>query len=319
MAEVDFGDTEVGRPKRFVARQNAWHRLCLLDQKAQHELTHFLPQEDFPDGPGYYVCTMSTLGECKFCALSGRPGQASDRFGIRIAQYQTLDNGQVPTPIQWLITWWSFGIDKFEQLRMFKTQAGDLRQRDIMAYCNNSSYQKMQLQLAGEPVALWLSDPSLKAAVVAAYKEKLVSLDISKLLGRRLSIDEQLRLLSPKAPRMPGGLPRTGLSGMVQAPPTGVKDAFGAGAMNVGNLDSLLSGSSVTSLGGILLPDNHPSVPLQAEPPRTTIPAQAVNPANSTQAPIEATPHTSSAQPVAGQEVDFDAMIAELEAGKLKV
>lgn len=304
MAEVDFGSTDVGRPKRFVARQGSTSRLCILDQAAQHEHVHYLAQEDFPDNGGYYICTMPSLKVCKFCGLSGRSGNASDRFGVRIVQYQTFDDGTVPSPIRFNITWWSFGIDKFEQLRLFKQQAGDLRQRDILAQCTNTDYQKMNLFLAGEPVALWISDPVLKEAVSAVYKEKAVSLDVGKLLGRRLSIEEQEKILfAPKQHQMAGSLSKNGLAGVMNqgGAPSYAKDAFGSAQpqMASGSLDSLLGGS--------------PAAQPLGQDSLSSAKTIVSNPSLSSVHAITGVPPASSAssQP-AGGEVDFDKLFAEL-------
>jgi len=184
MSNVEWDDQKVARRQdHFKTRQGMWDRIVVLDKQATMHLTHYI------DGLRYVACTKPTEKQCYWHTVSDK--EERERFGAIICIYSTNDKDGSPTsPLDFEINWWPFGPDKFEVLRVGKTQFGDLREHDLLIQGEGEDrYQKMKIHVM--PDAWWTKDKVFQTAVVDAYKEFKANCDLDAKLARHIPFVQQ--------------------------------------------------------------------------------------------------------------------------------
>lgn len=232
MGSVGWDNEDVGQIKPFQGSTGMFYRACIMDAEAAHAFLHYLDRKVFSVG-GSHHCTKETEGRCYHCE---KETDRSERFAARIVTYLCdPQNGQVIEPVRYRITWWRFGSGMFSTVRSIRVQVKDLRQVDLLLKCTNSKFQNFEVSVAPDGRCLWVSDPALQKAVADKYKMMREKLDLDRLLGRRLTYDEQSKLYLVPNVSAPGS--SGGYSGAAfgSQRPAG-SDGFGAGAKDVSAL-----------------------------------------------------------------------------------
>lgn len=224
---VDWGDTSIQAPQRGSSRDlekffldtNETARIVVMDKTAYLAMSHYKH-----DVRRYVRCIRDiTGGACPGCEIAGEPRQ---RFGANVLQYKTTPTGEVIKPYEWVIKLWTFGPDKFTQLRAVREEWGDLRQRDLKVLCKSKQYQELVITPLKD--TLWTSaDAGIQDKVVEDYKEK--RFDIEKIIGKIYSPDDMRSILTT------GQLPESGRP--ESAPPPEVIQAA------VADIEAELAGS----------------------------------------------------------------------------
>jgi DNA-directed RNA polymerase subunit RPC12/RpoP len=351
MARVNWEDDNVGNRKQNLKfKANAWTRFTIIDLEAEYEKIHY--------DRGYCACTKQgsrkaykcgkcggALGVnsdianpgviCQGCQVLNGPKVAvcqwcdylkktpEDRFATNVILYKTDDQGQLYGPFNeksFEITWWPFGTDKWNVIRMAKKQYGDLRKHDFLFYCQEEKWQRGTLQAC--PDSWWLSDPNITKMVAKAYNE-LKENDLAAQIARFIPYEQQLTHINnqPQNKNQNGQQgqngqqrnqrPQAPMGGMPVFDPSAVASRVGASApqgmpvfsqpppaQQDPGLDQLLAGPTVLSTP----PATQQQLPIQ--PPPT--PSQAPSTPATTE--VAHTPVNGSG----GGTADLDAMLAEM-------
>lgn len=156
-------------------------------------------------------------------------GDSRPRFATVVAVYTTNLQGQVLTQdirLQAFI----FGGDKFNDLKMLDQQWG-LCTRDLMVQCKEANFQKLTFTPC--PDRLMAMIPGLEQSKLEEA-ETLFGRPLDMFLGKKLSEQDYMALLSGRQPGAPmgapGGVPAANPFG---APPAGGASPFGAGTASV--------------------------------------------------------------------------------------
>lgn len=210
MAQVDWDDEKVGRRQKSLKfSKDTWNRFCLMELQAEYNWAHFI------QGLGYVQCTKrgepkDPQGNCAFCKVSDR--DPFERFASNVLVYLTDPSGNPIGPLNERmisIQQWFFSNDKYEQIKMFKNQWGDLRAHDLLFHCTGEQYQKGTLHAC--PEAWWCADKEFAKIAAAKFKEERT--DLSKRLVRYYEYSKQLEALNGGNQRNPqgGGQPQFNL------------------------------------------------------------------------------------------------------------
>lgn len=192
--EVDWGDQSIQNSPRgssrdlekFFLDDNETARVVVLDKSAYLAMSHYKH-----DVRRYVRCIKDiTGGACPGCELTGDPRQ---RFGANVLQYKTTKTGEVVKPYEWTIKLWTFGPDKFTQLRAVREEWGDLRQKDLKVLCKSKQYQELVITPLKE--TLWTNpEIGIQAQVVEDYKSG--RFDVEKIIGKIYSADDMRTVLT---------------------------------------------------------------------------------------------------------------------------
>jgi hypothetical protein len=184
MAQVDFDNTgdavkkDDRDPFKFMERTTS--RFCIVDKSVEYEETHF-------DG-GHHICTMKTEGHCLWC--EEKKDEPRARFANNIFIYQTLPDGNpiAGAPMTGRFEWIAYSKDRFFFLKSAKEQFGDLREHDILFACEDTKYQKGQMQVL--PIAWWRQDANFVKWFVEQYKQRAIK-NLSAKLGKHVPYVQQ--------------------------------------------------------------------------------------------------------------------------------
>lgn len=137
----------------------------------------------------------------------------------------------------------------YQQFKVWKKAYGDMRAHDLMIYCTEPKYQKLQISCM--PEAWWLMDNTFKEGVAKDFQERGIK-DLSTKLGKLIHPDQQLAAIMGQTQQSsgrpsPGFNPAEAVAGVGGSPPpqlqqTGGKPSTSAPVFNgVGGSDELLS------------------------------------------------------------------------------
>jgi len=193
-----------GQATFFRGKKGTTHRICLLDTATTAIMVHY------HRGTGQYVRCLNdfdedgdALGaECPACKNRDM-GAPRQKHGLLVCWYETDKRGE---PIvsekarkkgkvnPYEIAVWTFGDDKFCQLRAFKREHGDLRKIDFKVECTDEQFQR--LTLIPCKTALWMETKHAKADVSSAYKAEKQARDIERLLAKDYTAEEMVEELA---------------------------------------------------------------------------------------------------------------------------
>jgi hypothetical protein len=153
-------------------------RVCLISEKVEMVLVHYI-------GKKYMRCRSDQPDGCPGCEHKGEP---RNRFGTNVIWYETSKDGTPRKPLQAKVALWTFGNDKFVQLKAAKQEWGDLRKHDLRIQCSDKQYQRFVITPCKE--ALWLSDQAFATQMAARIKEE--KYDVLKIIGKVYSRAEMI-------------------------------------------------------------------------------------------------------------------------------
>lgn len=191
---VDWGDETVSVPKssgkdlvKFRLKLNEVARAVVMDETAYLAMSHYNP-----DPRRYIRCIKEgdNTATCPACVKLGPPKQ---RFGANVLRYKSDNKGEAASPVEWELQLWTFGPDKFTQLRSIKQEWGDLRRLDLKILCKDETFQNMVITTAKN--CLWLDETvGITQAVAEDYKEN--KFDIERIIGKVYSAEEITKLMN---------------------------------------------------------------------------------------------------------------------------
>jgi len=172
--------------EKFRLDEGETARIVVLDENAYLSMTHY-----DPESKRYARCIRDvTGGNCPGCEKTGDPRQ---RFGANVVQYKTTKAGEPITPYEWTVKLWTFGPDKFTQLRAIKKEWGDLRKVDLKVLCKSTQFQEMVITPLRNTI--WLDEEAgIREAVAEDYKSN--KFDIERIIGKVYSVTDMEKLLA---------------------------------------------------------------------------------------------------------------------------
>lgn len=187
-----------GQATFFRGKKGTTHRICILDTGTTAIMVHW------HQGTAQYVRCLNdfdddggALGdECPACKSLGVPRQ---KHGLLVCWYETDKRGEAIVSQKarakgkvnpYEIAVWTFGDDKFCQLRAFKRENGDLRKQDFKVECTDDQFQR--LTLIPCKTALWLETKQAKDDVSSTYKVERQTRDLERLLAKDYTADEMV-------------------------------------------------------------------------------------------------------------------------------
>ena len=263
-------------------------RIALIEQDIEVEYTHWVDEFGYVICHGDYQTLLDTGsdGKCRFCKAAENSKAikpARRRFVTWLVSYRTNKAGMpIGPPISFEIIPWLFGDDKFNDLVNKKEQWGDLRLRDILVECLGKQYQKFRMDVL--PEALWLSNDTLKAQVVAEYKNILhkYGQDMRRLLGRDVNKLEDIDKVINDAVGSATTVPQyanTDINSILNGAAQGVTPPVNQGQPNIpANTDfSALLGNNTASVNNVpnvqnQTPVNNVVPNVQNQTPATNVP-----------------------------------------------
>lgn len=172
--------------EKFFLDDNETARIVVLDQTAFLAMTHYEKNVK-----RYVRCIRDiTGGECPGCEKTGEPRQ---RFGANVVQYKTTKTGEIVKPYEWSVKLWTFGPDKFTQLRAVKEEWGDLRKVDLKVLCKSKQFQ--ELVITPLKNSIWLDpEAGIREQVAASYNEG--KYDVEKIIGKIYTVEDMKKVLA---------------------------------------------------------------------------------------------------------------------------
>lgn len=217
MGTYSWDDDSLGRKKddRAKFKKDMVARVCVLDQEVAMQYIHYrealryvtctgyaLVDEMDPSTPGKIIKVWRKTNPCYWCETAERPDrEPEERFAAHLLIYGTDQDGMPLNPLTFTIKWWAFSKDKFQSLRMYRKNFGDVRTRDILVTCTNEQYQHTTLTPANE--AWWLMDERFKQMVAERYRTS--KFDLEKMISTLIPYEKQAETLQKRLGPAPAG------------------------------------------------------------------------------------------------------------------
>ena len=209
--------------RRFKVEQGKSYRIRFTSSQVEMRHRHYNPQDK-----RYYRCLGHT-GYCPVCLAAsqgfGGDGQfklrkAQETFGANILVYDTDALGNPTQPLNAEVYFWSFGPDKFVQVRELQASWGDITNLDLKVTCTDQQFQKMSI--INLPQCLYNSDANFKAACDAKIEKESYPLD--KMICREIDLMAMINAFKLPQQYIPEGM----LSQMPQGEQTVMDYATGS-------------------------------------------------------------------------------------------
>ena len=180
------GGSREWRRLKFEAGKS--YRIRFTSQQVEFRKRHYNPRDK-----RYYRCLANT-GYCPVCLAAskgyGGEGQfklrkAGDTFGANVLVYSLDQAGNPVRPLDAEVYFWSFGPDKFVQIRELQAAwGGDITKLDLKVTCTDAQFQRVSV--INLPECLYFSDPAFKAA--CDEKIKRDSYPLAKMICREADL-----------------------------------------------------------------------------------------------------------------------------------
>lgn len=105
-------------------------------------------------------------------------------YALNLIKYNTKADGDLALPFSVTALVWAFGPQKFEQIRSFAKEYGDLKQHDlVLGPCVHETYQKYDMLVS--PRAAWQQDDSTKKLTLETFKANRIE-DLTKVIAQEM-------------------------------------------------------------------------------------------------------------------------------------
>jgi hypothetical protein len=221
---------------RLALDTNQHTRVALLHEKADLVLVHYIGAEG--QRGRYYRCLADTEEGCPGCQYIGEP---NNRFGSNVIWYDcNPQTGALNTPLKFQIALWTYGNDKFVQLRGIRQEWGDLRKLDLSVHCTEKNYQRLVITPCKE--CAWTRQPPEVVKQTAEFVKKNLY-NVVQIIGKTHPRAEVLLAIAKAKPELGLGAPAAAAAGasMFTVPGNGIpisaETATGAATETIAETD----------------------------------------------------------------------------------
>lgn len=182
---IEWTDQSIrGRSNGFKVTKGSTERIFIINKQAFCVWVHYLK-----DKKKFVRCSKES-GACPFCS----DGESFLKFATNIVIFETNQDGELIKPFNFRIDTWTFGVDKYTDLRAIAKRYNGLQKIDLFVSCSdNGKDEKYQnLTIMPAPNAL-INNDKVKAVVVAKIKSEIKNLE--KVLPKYPSEEEKVELL----------------------------------------------------------------------------------------------------------------------------
>lgn len=204
--EVELGDkrVELSSFDRYKGRKGVTDCISIISSSLLRTFSHFASNKSFR--------CLSTP-EKRACCCEGA-GEPSQKFGLVLFKYATLDNGDLvdSSKCAGKVMLWIISEARYEELSALDKKWPLLdrgfaeKQHDLLIKCTEEQYQKMNFTPC--PTAHWKSkEPWYKAL---KDKERKGRDKLKTAMGRQMTELEIMELLGVSIPQQTGGTDKAG-------------------------------------------------------------------------------------------------------------